>query len=831
MYSIEQLKKVILGDWKIANSKSLIDKILQDSRKLSKPESTLFFAIRGERLDGHNYIQQMLENGVRNFVVCSDEGLKDKLDVNYVVVKDSLEAMQRLTAYHREQFIIPVVAITGSNGKTIVKEWCHQLLQADFDICRSPKSYNSQLGVPLSVWGMNKKNTLALFEAGISEPDEMDNLQKIIKPNIGIFTTIGAPHSENFIHEGHKIKEKLKLFLKAEYLIYCADIPSLHQNIREAFGNNTQLSSVPELLSWGKNDEASIKILKEKKGLENTKIDLHYNALDYSFSIPFADSSSIQNAIHGIVLMLHLSYSEEQINERLLGLQRVAMRLEQKEGINNSTIINDCYNSDIDSLKIAMDFMQQQKYKTDKTVILSDILQSGMSGVDLYTAVNDLLVSNEVKRFIAIGPNLLQHQFVFKSEEFSVGLYFYPDTKSFIQSINDEDFGNETILLKGARKFEFELLSAALEEKAHATVLEIDLNAVVQNFKLFQSKLGSKTKVMAMVKAFSYGVSSVEIAKLLEFHRVDYLGVAYTDEGITLRKAGIETPIMVLNPEERSFGAIIKYRLEPEIYSFELLESFSLAVEKNAHVGPYPVHIDIDTGMKRLGFEPEQITELIAKLKSSESIEVKSIFSHLAASDEAALDEFTEEQIALFKQLSQDIMDGLDIDVIRHIANSSGIIRFPNAQMDMVRLGIGLYGFNEDLQNQIQTVARLKSTISQIKLVKKGESIGYGRKGKTTKDIVIATIAIGYADGLNRLLSNGVGEVVIRGQRAPIIGNVCMDMAMIDISSIPKAHVGDSVEIFGENISATEIAKKINTIPYEVLTAISERVKRVFFVD
>lgn len=831
MYTIEELEGVIPGNWTISQKGLVIDTILQDSRKLGSAKTTLFFAMRGGRLDGHHYLKQMYESGVRNFVVSNAHDLENYSDCNYVVVKDGLEAMQILAAFHRQQFRIPVVAITGSNGKTIVKEWCHQVLQEDFNICRSPKSFNSQLGVPLSVWGLNKNNTLALFEAGISEPDEMDKLQKIIQPNIGIFTTIGAAHGENFIHESHKIKEKLKLFLRADELIYCADIPVLHQNVLEAFGNNTELANAPFLLSWGEHDDAVFKIVKQTVGKESTLIELSWAEELFHITIPFADFSSIQNAMQCVVLMIHLGFKEDQINKRLSGLQRVAMRLEQKEGINHATIINDSYNSDIDSLKIALDFLQQQKYKKDKTVILSDILQSGMSGVDLYSAVNELLISNEIKRFIAIGPNLMQHQFVFKSENFEGGLYFYPETKDFIHSLHDEDYGNETILIKGARRFEFEQISAALEEKAHATVMEIDLNAVIHNYKLFQSKLKPETKVMAMVKAFSYGVSSVEIAKFLEFQQVDYLGVAYTDEGITLRKAGIQTPIMVLNPEERSFGAIIKYNLEPEIYSLELLKSFASAVAKSNHEGAFPIHLVLDTGMKRLGFEPEEVRKLIQKIKSIKEVKIQSVFSHLAASDESSLDAFTRKQISLFDKLSTEITKGLDIAMLRHLANSSGIVRFPEAHFDMVRLGIGLYGFNEDLQKNLRVVARLKSTISQIKQVSKGESVGYGRKGKAKKNITIATIAIGYADGLNRLLSNGVGEVFVKGKRAPIIGNVCMDMAMIDITKVPAAKVGDVVEIFGENISASEIAEKINTIPYEVLSTISERVKRVFFVE
>ncbi len=831
MYKISEIQEAIVGSWHINHSSAIISSILQDSRKIKNAESTLFFAIKGERLNGHNYIQEMYDLGVRNFVVEEKKALQNLENINFAIVKNSLNAMQNLVAFHRSKFNIPVVAITGSNGKTIVKEWCHQLLQKDFNICRSPKSYNSQLGVPLSVWGLNKNNSLALFEAGISQPGEMEKLEKIIQPTIGIFTTVSSAHGENFINESHKIKEKLRLFINVEVLIYCADINPLNPIIKEVFGNTTQLSKVPNLLTWGESEEAKIRILSKEVSGNSSRLKIQYNTINYQIVIPFADYSSIQNAMHCVALMLHLNKAEADINKGLQTLQRVAMRLEQKKGINDTVIINDSYNSDIDSLRIALEFLQQQNLHPNKTLILSDILQSGMTGVDLYSAVNDLLLKNNINKFIAIGENLKRHQFVFKIENFKNGILFFENTQAFINYIHDDEFEHETILLKGARKFEFEKISTALEEKAHATVLEIDLNAVLHNLKLFTAQLKPGTKVMVMVKAFSYGASAVEIAKMLEFNRVDYLGVAYADEGVTLRKAGVTIPIMVLNPESRSFNGIIKFNLEPEIYSFELLKEFSEAVKQSSFQGRYPVHIDLDTGMKRLGFEPSEINALIQHLQNNEQLEVKSIFSHLAGSDEADLDDFTEEQIALFDQLSQKISENISEKPLRHLANSSGISRFKNAHFDMVRLGIGLYGFNEQLQGQIATVTRLKTTISQIKPIKKGESIGYGRKGKAEKDIVIATIAIGYADGLNRLLSNGVGEVFLHNQKAPIIGNICMDMAMIDISHIPETKVGDTVEIFGEHISANEIAKKINTIPYEVLTSVSERVKRVFFMD
>ncbi|MCB0510418.1 MAG: bifunctional UDP-N-acetylmuramoyl-tripeptide:D-alanyl-D-alanine ligase/alanine racemase [Chitinophagales bacterium] len=831
MYTISEIQKVLKGTWTLANPNSEIVHILQDSRKLVEPSTTLFFAIVGERLDGHEYLAELYDKGLRNFVVQKEEYLKDFKDCNVLLTSDSRLAMQDLAAHHRRQFQIPVVAITGSNGKTIVKEWCNQVLEDRFTICRSPKSYNSQIGVPLSVWSLNEKHNLAIFEAGISEPGEMSRLEKIIQANIGIFTTIGSAHSENFISDSHKIKEKLNLFLRVDTLIFCADIPSLNQNISVIFGKNSALAKVPKLLSWGKHENVSIRILEQESQLGQTQIRLSYQNKEYKIVLPFADYSSVQNAMHCVALMLHFSYKEKEINARLKLLQRVAMRLEQKKGINDSILINDSYNSDLDSLKIALEFLQQQQQSQNKTLILSDILQSGMTGIDLYTEVNDLLLKNKITRFIGIGPNLERHALLFRLENFTRGLYFFESTKAFLASVSDDEFDKETILLKGARKFEFEKISAALEEKAHATIMEIDLNALYHNLKFFSSKLKPGTKTMAMVKAFSYGAGSVEVAKLLEFNRVDYLGVAYADEGIALRKAGITLPILVLNPEERSFNAIIKFQLEPEIYSLDLLHSFREALSFSSYEGKFPIHIDVDTGMKRLGFEKEEVPALCDELKNLDCFEVKSIFSHLAASDEEGLDAFTEGQIALFDQLSKQLMQVLPNKPLLHIANSSGISRFPKAHYDMVRLGIGLYGFNSEFQEHLQTVARLKTKISQIKKVAKGESVGYGRKGKAKEDITIATIAIGYADGLNRLLSNGLGEVFVKGKRAPIIGNVCMDMAMIDITDIEGLEVGDLVEIFGDNISAAELAQKLNTIPYEVLTSVSERVKRVFFMD
>jgi Alr-MurF fusion protein len=832
VYTVEEAGKAIAAKCFLPNPNAGVKILLTDSRKLESPELTLFFAISGERLNGHNYIAELYEKGVRNFVIEDESFAESRPDANYLLVKKTITALQKLATFHRKQFHLPVVGITGSNGKTIVKEWCHQLLHDDFSVVRSPKSFNSQLGVPLSVWNIAPPHNLAIFEAGISEPGEMENLERVIMPSVGVYTNIGAAHGANFISEDHKIKEKLKLFIRSEVLIYCADHTPIHNAVVDLWSKSkSDKSQFPEPLAWGKNVQSQILITKQSTLVSHTEISASWNKKKYNFSIPFIDESSVENAMHCVVLMLYLGVTEDRINERLSKLQRIAMRLEQKTGVNNCLIINDSYNSDIDSLKIALDFLSQQQQQTNRTLILSDILQSGISTVDLYTGVFEMIKKAGVHRFIGIGPILTQHKYLFNNGDQGVSFSFYQSTHDFLAEANDNDFQNEAILLKGARKFQFEKISAFLEEKAHATVLEVNLSAIMHNLNFFTSQLKEGTKMMVMVKALSYGAGTFEIAKMLEFNRVDYLGVAYTDEGVALRKAGIKTPILVLNPEERSFDAMIRYQLEPEIYSFRLLESFTRAVENAGLKKAYPIHIDIDTGMRRLGFEKEEIHELAAKLKENKLLKVVGIFSHLATSDEEKWDEFTQGQIHQFDTLSSLLSKELGISPLRHLANTNGIARFPEANFDMVRLGIGLYGVNEKFQDKLQVAGTLKSTISQIKNVQKGETVGYGRVGIAKDDMRIATIAIGYADGLNRLLSNGKGEVWLHGKFAPTIGNICMDMTMIDISQIPEAKEGDTVEIFGENISVTNLAEKLQTIPYEVLTSVSQRVKRVYFVE
>ncbi len=801
-----------------------ITQLVTDSRKVVNADQSIFFAIKGERHDGHAFIAELYGDGVRTFVITRKEAVLPDARANYLVVKDALEAIQELSAWYRQLFNIPVIGITGSNGKTIIKEWLYQLLREDYNIVRSPKSYNSQIGVPLSVWQINAEHNFAIFEAGISKPDEMVHLQHIIRPTIGIFTNIGSAHDENFVDHQEKITEKLRLFSKVNKLIYCRDYSGIH----EAVVNAGVLDPAVSVFTWSKKSRADLQIGRINRKEHETEVQGIFKNEFISIRIPFTDDASIENAIHCWALLLFIGTEPEVISQRMELLSPVAMRLEMKDGINNCSVINDSYNSDIGSLTIALDFLNQQKQHLRKTVILSDILQSGKDEKFLYRQVADLLGQKGVSRLIGIGASLQRQQDAFQLEK-----KFYRDTDEFLSELNYGAFNNETILIKGARSFGFERISRALQQKAHETILEINLNAIVHNLNLFKSRLKPETKLMVMVKAFSYGSGSFEIANILQFHRVDYLAVAYADEGVELRKAGITLPIMVMNPEEQSFDAMISYKLEPEVYSFRVLNHFTEALRRRGHVsatGKFPVHLELDTGMKRLGFEEQELNELIVRLKNNKFIKLASVFSHLVASDEQMHDEFTRHQISLFGRMSEAICSHFNYPVARHILNSSGILRFPEAQFDMVRLGIGLHGIaaTPHEQRQLQMVATLKTTISQIKQVKPGETVGYSRKGVAQKEMTIATVGIGYADGLSRRLSNGVGKMLVMGQYAPVIGSVCMDMTMIDITGIP-AREGTEVVVFGQGPNILDIAAQTNTIPYEVLTGISERVKRVYF--
>lgn len=814
----------IVGGVAVINKPNLINiaHLLTDSRKVVNTESSLYFAIKGLHHDGHEFIAELMHGGVCNFIISDIKSIPKDAKVNFIVVEDPLLAMQQLSNWHREQYIMPVIGVTGSNGKTIVKEWLYQLLREDYHIVRSPKSYNSQVGVPLSVWQISDEDNLGIFEAGISQPEEMQQLEKIIHPSIGILTNIGQAHDENFLSQGQKVKEKLKLFKRCDTVIFCKDYILINDLIQE------DLSPAIKLFTWSRKTKADLQVARVAKSEHDTEIQGIYKNNFIKIRIPFTDEASVENAIHCWALMLLMELSNETIAQRMELLSPVAMRLEMKEGVNNCSIINDSYNSDIGSLTIALDFLNQQKQHSRRTVILSDILQSGKNEEILYTEVAKLLEQKNIQSVIGIGPALNRQQHLFTMEK-----KFYRDTDELLSDFNYGWFNNEAVLIKGARTFGFERISKALQQKAHETVLEINLNAVIHNLNLFRSRLKPETKLMVMVKAFSYGSGSYEIANTLQFHRADYLAVAYADEGVELRKSGITLPIMVMNPEEQSFDAMIRYKLEPEIYSFRILNHFTdLLKHKSAEMNNerMPIHIELETGMRRLGFEEAELNELIIRIKNNKYIKVASVFSHLVAADEPIHDSFTEEQIRLFDKMSMQLISHFKYPVLRHILNSAGVLRFPQAQFDMARLGIGLHGVaaTTNEQRQLQMVSTLKTTVSQLRQVKAGETVGYSRKGVAKQDMMVATVGIGYADGLNRKLGNGVGKMLVLGQYAPIVGSICMDMTMIDVTGIP-AREGTEVVVFGQDYSIMEIAKQLDTIPYEVLTSISERVKRVYF--
>lgn len=794
-YTIHHIAQIIKADAVIVHD-SVIENLLLDSRKVFAPASSLFFALKGPRRDGHQFIADLYKRGVMNFVVDRQLEINDYPEANFLKVNDSLVALQLLAAHHRREFSIPVIGITGSNGKTIVKEWLYQLLHQDYSIVRSPKSYNSQIGVPLSVWQMNKQHTLAIFEAGISRTGEMEQLQKILQPTIGVLTNIGEAHSEGFTSLQEKETEKRKLFKNAV---------------------------LPEQL-----------LVKEiKKQNEYTIITTGSAGHDYQLQIPFTDDASVLNAITCWEVMLHLGYRQEVVQERMLLLTPVNMRLELKKGINHCSIINDSYSADMSSLEIALNFLDQQAGMNRRTVILSDFLQSSTTDEILYQQVMDSLLKHKVHRLIGIGEKITtQINAHFPKGNSDIDIILFRTTDEFIHQFRSSHFKEEVILVKGARVFAFEKIVQLLELKVHQTVLEINLSAIVHNLKEYQRLLKPSTKIMAMVKAFAYGSGGAEIAGILQYHKVDYLGVAYADEGVELRKAGIGLPIMVMNPEENAFDAIMEYNLQPEIYSFELLQSFDLFLQQEG-LQQYPVHLEIETGMNRLGFAAEDIEKLADYLLSCPSFRIETVFSHLAASEEKANDDFTLTQYSVFNKATTKLEGKLGYSFIKHIANSAAAVRHPDLQLDMVRLGIGLYGVDSAVSGSLnlQTVATLKSTLAQLKYLKKGDSVSYNRKGKVQSDALIATVRIGYADGFPRRLGNGIGKVMVRGRMVPVIGTVCMDMFMADVTDVPAVREGDDVIIFGETLPVQSVAEWAGTIPYEIMTGVSQRVKRVYFEE
>jgi alanine racemase len=818
--NLKSLVSVLHAEWNGSDAAVFIDHISIDSRSLQNGSLTLFFALSGVNNDAHSYVSELIEKGVQNFVV---EYIPEKCvgKANFLVVKSTLEALQKFAAHHRHLFEIPVIGLTGSNGKTIVKEWLNFLLGPDYNIIRSPKSYNSQVGVPLSVIAINEKHNLGIFEAGISTVNEMDKLEEIIKPTIGLLTNIGTAHDEGFVNLVQKIDEKLLLFKDCPVIIYQKN--EILDSCISQFAAEYMLHP-RKLFCWSYTDHtANVFISKKENKNETTIIQYQYQGTNYDLKIPFSDSASVENAISCLVVLLSLQYDAETIQSRMHGLYPVEMRLEVKNGIHNCSIIDDSYSSDFQSLKIALDFLESQKKNAAKTVILSDIFQSGFSNEELYSKVSQLITDNKVNRVIGIGTTIS----LFKDK--FTNCITYQNTAAFIHDFENLNFANETILIKGARSFQFEQIVALLEEKTHETILEINLNSISHNLNFFKSKLAEDVKIMVMVKAFGYGNGGLEIAKLLEHHKVDYLGVAFADEGISLKNGGIKLPIMVLNPESTSFASIIQYQLEPEIYSLKGLNAF-LKIAREKNLKDFPIHIKLDTGMHRLGFEENTIDELIAALKGNSTVRIQSILSHMATSDDKSHYEFALSQIRLFEKLSSKLRNELGINPIRHILNTSGISNFPDAQYNMVRLGIGLYGVSNDSSEQkyLENVGTLKSIISQVRTIPAGDSVGYGRRFMAEKEIKIATIPIGYADGISRLWGNGVGYVTIKNQKAAIVGSVCMDMLMVNVNQI-DCKEGDSVIIFGESPTVTEIAAALKTIPYEILTSISQRVKRVFF--
>ena len=809
--SLKNIAPILDAKWHGVSENTLIDNISIDSRSLQNGERTLFFALVGSNNDAHLYISSLIDQGVQNFVVTHiPEHLKSK--ANYLVVEDTLVALQQFATHYRKLFNFRVIGITGSNGKTIVKEWLNFLLSPDYNIIRSPKSYNSQVGVPLSIVAINENHNLGIFEAGISTKNEMENLENIIKPSIGVLTNIGSAHDEGFSNIGEKIKEKLKLFKNTEILIY-----NKNKTI-DAFIN-------PKIktFSWSCKDETADVFIVIKSILDKTILQIRYLNANFDIKIPFKDDASIENAIQCMMVLLYFGYDYKTIESRMELLFPVEMRLKIKTGINNTILIDDSYNSDFQSLKIALDFLESQKFHKKKTLILSDIFQSGLPTDELYSRVSQLVISNKITRVIGIGETICEYK-----QKFSNFIGF-KTTGDFLDSFENLNFADEMILIKGARHFQFESIVSLLTQKTHETVLEINLDAISHNLNFFKSKLKPTTKIMVMVKAFGYGSGSFEIAKLLEHHKVDYLGVAFADEGIELKSSGIKLPIMVLNPESTSFASIIQHELEPEIYCFKGLHNFLHLVEQK-NIQNYPIHIKIDTGMHRLGFEEEDIPTLILLLKAHKSVHVKSILSHLATSDDVNQHEFAISQIKLFDVLSSKMMSELNIKPILHILNTSGISNFPDSQFNMVRLGIGLYGVSNDPEEQkyLNNVGTLKSVISQIRTIETGESVGYGRTYIAESHRRIATIPIGYADGISRRWGNGVGFITINNQKAPIVGSICMDMLMVDCTDI-NCNESDTVTIFGENPTVSQIAIKIGTIPYEILTSISQRVKRIFY--
>ncbi|SOE23469.1 alanine racemase [Spirosomataceae bacterium TFI 002] len=806
--------------------------LLTDSRYVTQASNSIFFAIKGVRHDGHVYIQDLIDKGVSEFIVeqhwATDHADSEIINAaDFYVVNNATKALQLLASKQRSKFNFPIIGITGSNGKTIIKEWLNTLLEDDFSVAKSPRSYNSQIGVPLSVWQLNSKHEIGIFEAGISQPAEMQNLQDIIRPTIGIFSNIGSAHDEGFRSRKQKITEKLRLFRHSKFLIYRQDYKNLDQEIKIFLkAVNPQV----ELFAWS-SEGVGVNNVEVQKENNFSNLKLYWQGEELNFQIPFTDDASIENAIHAIfavfIVLKDTDHEPKSLIERRLPfLKPIAMRLELKEGINDCYLIDDTYNNDLGGLEMALNFMDQHHTTRGKLLILSDVLQTGLNGKELYKRIADLLHKHGIQELIGIGKVISKHKNLFEEGR------FYESTEDFLKQSAHAALKSKLILIKGARHFSFEKIVNALQQKVHGTVFEINLDAITNNLNFYRSKIGGDTKIMVMVKASAYGSGSGELASLLQYHRVDYLGVAYTDEGVELRQNGIMLPIMVLNPQPETFQNLITHKIEPEIYSLRLLKAFIDFISKQQLTEPVKIHLKIDTGMHRLGFEKGDLKEALELINECPELKIASVFSHLVGADSSEHTEFSKNQISYLEDSKKLVLKSLSYVPLFHIANTAGILRFPEAKMDMVRLGIGIYGVesNGEEQKSLQLVGRLKTTISQIKQVKKEESVGYSRKGILTRDSKIATIGIGYADGYDRKLSNGKGKVLINKTLCPTVGNVCMDMTMIDVTEI-DCKEGDEVIVFGENPSIFDLSEALDTIPYEILTSISERVKRVFYKE
>lgn len=794
----------------IEDANAYIGELLTDSRKVNHPKETLFFAIKTRNNDGHRYIDELMNMGVRNFIITDSKQIRP--GGNFLCVSNVIDALQNIARTHREQFHYPVIGITGSNGKTIVKEWLATMLSDSFNLIKSPDSYNSQLGVPLSVWEMRPEHNLAIFEAGISQPDEMQKLAQIVQPNIGILTNIGMAHAQYFEDNSQKIQEKLKLFTHADILIYRDNNELIKQALQNPIFNNLRQ------ISWGsKHANYPVKL---QRNLGSTTL-LSIGGNDYR--IPFVDAASIENATHVIITALTLGIDPLTINQRLSKLTRISMRTEILKGNNHSIIINDTYSLDTNSLNAALDFLNTQTQLADKAIILSDFEQIGPLDEQWYRNLNQKLHQQDIRKFIAVGQAFSQYQHCF---DLPIN-YFYNNTEDLLNNL--PEFTYEAILVKGARKFHFEQVVARLQHKTHLTILNVSLPAIAHNLQYHRSFLKPETKMVAMVKANCYGLGDVELVNELIQQKIDYLAVAYTDEGVRLRNRHINTPIIVLGAEAHSFDIMVQRNLEPEIFNFYYLQELENVLKRHPEIEQFNIHLKMDTGMHRLGFNELDIPKLIKTIQRNPKLHIASIFSHLAASEDANEDAYTLQQIALFQQMTDPICKAFNYKILRHILNSSGIIRFTAHCFDMVRLGIGLYGCSEipEVADALQNVVTLKSVVTQVKTFSKGETIGYNRSYRLERDSKVAIVPIGYADGYPRELSNGRGKMIIHGQKVPVIGKICMDMCMVDVTGL-AIHEGDEVIVYGEGNTVAEMAKASGLISYELLTRISQRVPRVY---